>query len=255
MLGNSQLGAPRLFAGASNLTQVWASGSFRQALVASLVFAFLTALGQILVSLGAALASKTNGPGTSILRGLLIAPFFIAVPVYVLCWSFLADPIIGLLPEGIHSMGWAVPDFRGAAWALPVSIAIAIFESFSFSYIVLLGRIMQIPVVLYEVANVSGATAAFQFWQITWPQIRTTVFSLFFLRLTIGLVKYDTPWLVYAHRAPSAWGDTLGVWIYRSAFERLQPGYAAAGSLSFLIAAWSVYAVWSFHAGREAKRL
>ena len=135
-------------------------------------------------------------------------------------------------------------------------IITATYEAFPFTYVVLLSRMVQIPASLYQVTELSGASAWSTFVAVTWPQVRLVFAGLAVLRVLITWPKFDIPWLVYASQAPSRWGDTLAVTIYRTAFERLQTGEAYAVSLLLLVAGWAIYAMWSLIAyqGMRASR-
>jgi ABC-type sugar transport system permease subunit len=132
-------------------------------------------------------------------------------------------------------------------------IITATYEAFPFTYVVLLSRMMQIPATLYQVTESLGASAWKTFATVTWPHIRLVVAGVVLLRILITWPKFDIPWLVYASQAPSRWGDTLAITVYRTAFERLRTGEAYAVSVLLLSGAWALYAVWNMVRTTEEK--
>ena len=228
---STTLGAPREWIGNGNFIRCLHDSVYSQAFIASLAFAVPSVLCQVTIATCAALLTHRDSPGAAFFRWLLVIPYFLPSVVVVVAWRFFSDPFVGPLPEAIRSIGLVAPDFRGPGAALPVMILVSTYEAFPFAYLVLLTRLQQTPPSRYEVAAVHGANTWLEFVTVTWPEIRVTFFTLLLLRLFITWLKFDVPWLVYASQAPSPWGDTAAVAMYRTAFESLDPGKASAFSV------------------------
>lgn len=232
------------FVGLANYTRALGDPELRQSILATIAFTAPAVAVQIAFAFAAALLTNRSYPGVSLLRAILIAPYFLPSVVVVIAWRFFADPFVGILPDIFRWAGLTSPDLQGPTAALPVMILVATYEAFPFTYVILLARMMQIPAVLYEVAELDGATPLQRFQAVTWPQIRLTVGGLVLLRALITWLKFDVPWLVYASSAQSPWGDTLAVRIYRLGFQNFQRGDAYAISLVVILAAWGSYGCW-----------
>ena len=251
---NAELGQEGGFVGLSNYVAVWSNLTYWYALSASAAFTLTAVIFQVGFAFAAALATRKNLRLIGFLRWILIIPYFLPSVVVVVAWRFFTDPFVGPLPAIFHLFGFESPDFRGPETALSTMVLVATYEAFPFTYVVLLARLMQIPRPLYEVAQLDGAGMRKSFFMVTWPQIRLTLFGLVVLRILITWLKFDVPWLVYAHRAPSRWGDTLGIVIHRTAFENLQFGKACSFSvslISFALLAFAVY--WLMVKANKAK--
>jgi ABC-type sugar transport system permease subunit len=237
-------GASRKFVDLANYVSYFRDPSFSQSFFASLAFTIPSVILQVGFAFVAALLTRRRLPGFGALRWMLMAPYFLSTVVVVVAWRFFSDPFVGPLPAMLSWVGIASPDLRGPTAALPVMIIVATYEAFPFTYVVLLARLVQIPASLYEVTELAGANPWRTFAAVTWPQVSLTVGGLILLRILITWLKFDVPWLVYAAHARSQWGDTLAVFIYRTAFENLQTGKAYAASLSLVSAAWAVYGLY-----------
>ena len=232
------------FVGFSNYSRAWYEPEFGQALLATIAFTIPAVLVQLGFAFAAALLTSRNYPTVGFLRAVLVAPYFLPTVVVVMAWRFFADPFVGILPDIFKYIGASPPDLQGPSAALPTMILVATYEAFPFTYVILLARMMQIPTALYEVAELDGAGPLRRFSAVTWPQVRLTIGGLVLLRGLITWLKFDVPWLVYAGKAQSPWGDTLGVRIYRLAFQSLQRGDAYAISFTLILAAWAFYGSW-----------
>jgi multiple sugar transport system permease protein len=236
----------------SNYARAIDAEGLGQSLLATVAFTVPSVIIQVGFAFAAALLTSRNYAGVRLVRAILIAPYFLPTVVVVFAWKFFADPFVGVLPA-IFSWGGMSPlDLQGPTAALPVMILVATYEAFPFAYVILLARMMRIPIVLYEVAELDGAGPVRKFFAVTWPQIRLTLAGVFILRALITWLKFDVPWLVYAVKAQSPWADTLAVRIYRVAFLNLQRGDAYALSFLMLLAAWAAYGYWMLISGGRA---
>ena len=231
------------YPGIDNYTLALHDPVYPQAMISSTAFTTLSVIIQVGFALGAALVTRRTFKGVNFVRALLFAPYLLPTVVVVVAWRFFSDPFVGLLQVIFRAVGFSTLDLRGPDTALPVMVVVSIYEAFPFVYIILLARMAQIPHILYEVTFLTGAGKWKVFKTVTWPQIRLTLLGLIGLRFIITFLKFDVPWLVYASQAPSKWGDTLAVAIYRTAFEHLQHGKAFAASLMFLSTSWAFYAL------------
>jgi multiple sugar transport system permease protein len=233
------------YAAFSNYVSAFRQSDLRQTLLTTMVFTVGTVSIQITLAFAAAVLTTRSYRAVGFLRAMFIAPYFLPTVVVVIAWRFIADPFVGILPTALRWLGISPPDLQGPTAALPVMILVATYEAFPFTYVILLARMKNIPVVLYEMAELDGAGAFRRFVSVTWPQVRLTLWGLILLRVLITWLKFDVPWLVYASNAQSPWGDTLAVRVYRLGFQSLQRGDAYALSLTVIVAAWGCYALWT----------
>jgi multiple sugar transport system permease protein len=141
------------------------------------------------------------------------------------------------LPNWLAStvdIGWL--SFLGleqtAYWAKTAIIFMGVWASMGGGNMILyLAALANVPEELYEASDIDGASKWQQFWHITWPMIAPTTFFICVMSIIGGLQGgFEIAYLM-TNGGPGKDGDntvTLGYYIYRSAFENLEFGYAAA---------------------------
>jgi multiple sugar transport system permease protein len=101
--------------------------------------------------------------------------------------------------------------------------------------LVFLAALQDIPRPLYEAASVDGATSVQQFFSITVPMLRPTIFFVVTLGL-IGTFQVFDQMFVMTSGGPAGTTTSLAYLIYRAGFNDSQMGLASAISvLLFLI--------------------
>lgn len=109
-------------------------------------------------------------------------------------------------------------------------IIVGTWREVGYFMILLLAGLQTIPSELYEAAEVDGANAWQQFWKITVPCMRPTLFFVT-VTLTITSLKVLDLTLVMTNGGPGISTLVLAQYIYRIAFERADFGYASTVSL------------------------
>ena len=112
-----------------------------------------------------------------------------------------------------------------------------VWKSFPFFTITILAALQSIPETLYEAARVDGATPWQQFRHVTWPGIAGPALLAALLNALWTFREFD---IIYASTrgGPAGATETLGILVYREAFESFRFGTAAAiGVLMFATAA------------------
>ncbi|MBQ7782480.1 MAG: sugar ABC transporter permease [Oscillospiraceae bacterium] len=106
--------------------------------------------------------------------------------------------------------------------------------------IMLMSGIMGINPSLFEAANIDGATATQQFFQITLPLLKPIMLYTMVTSMIGGLQMFDMPYLYNIGTSQNKFTETIAVFIYNH-FHSLKPnyGYSAAASvvLFFITAA------------------
>ena len=113
--------------------------------------------------------------------------------------------------------------------ALFVIVLMGVWQ-FGSCMLVFLSGLKQIPNSLYESASLDGASKMQQFWKITVPCMRPTLFFVT-VTLTITSLKVLDLTLVMTNGGPGISTLVLAQYIYRIAFERADFGYASTVSL------------------------
>ena len=234
---------PPRWAGLGNLTELARDEVFRIAAVNSLVFAAVAAPLRLLAALGLALLLHRRLLAVGPARTAVMLPTVVPDVAYGLLWLWLFNPLYGPVNQllrlggegGLTVLGRTPPqwltDPNDARAAIVVMSLFTIAEGFA---VVLVAR-QSLPSELYELAAVEDATGWDVFRRVTLPLL-APVLILMLLRDTILSLQLNfVPALVVTDGGPPPYATTyLPLFVYRTGFEYLRYGYAAAATLVML---------------------
>lgn len=130
----------------------------------------------------------------------------------------------------------AQPWLAQSSTALPVIMAITIWEFTGVTFILYFAAMTQIETEILEAARIDGAGSVKILRKIVWPGCRGTTIALAMLSVIGALKTFDVPYLV-ALGGPNYATEFLGTFIYRISIPQDQVGYGAALSVMLLILA------------------
>ena len=121
--------------------------------------------------------------GINIFRTIYFVPVVISMVIVSILWRFIYDGNNGLL----NSLLGLIPfiNFQPIDWignqytAMPAIIMMSIWQGVGFHMVIWLAGLQTIPGVLYEAADVAGATTWQKFRYVTWPGLAEVLLFLF----------------------------------------------------------------------------
>ncbi len=214
------------------------------ALVRSLVYT----VGSVLLQLGAGLvlALLLHRPfrGQTLARSLVILPYLLPTIVVGLVFQWLLNQEYGVLNQILLQTGVVdlpINFLGGLNIALYSVIGASAWQYTSFVVLMILARLQAINPKLYEAAQVSGAGTLRCFWDVTLPNLKTTLLLLALLRGIWMFNKFDLIWIM-TRGGPLKATETLPIYAYRLAFEDFNFGRAAATcTIMFLVLAFGAF--------------
>jgi multiple sugar transport system permease protein len=246
--------SPR-FIGLDNFRELFHDEVFRKSLRNSLVFAAFAVPLRLLGALCLALLLHRRFRGAGAARSSAVLPTVVPDIAYGLLWLWLFNPLYGpinlLLDALTDEPGftlWGLPLPQWLTHANDAQAAIIIMSLFTIGegFVVLLVTRQALPGELYELAAVEDATAWSVFRRITLP-LMAPVLLLLLLRDTVFSFQVNfVPALVVTDGGPPPYSTTyLPLFVYRTGFEYLRYGYAAAATLTmFALTALIVVLQW-----------
>lgn len=187
------------------------------------------------VAIAMALALNKAARGRAFFRTVFYLPGVLSVVVVGLIFSSLFEPRTGILNRLLEmtGLGGLQQNWLGdPAVALPSVVAVFIWFHWGFGFLLFLAGLQDIPVELYEAAELDGARGWAKFRYITWPQLApvTTIVSL--LTLLAALQVFGTV-QVLTNGGPGYHTMVPTLQIYAEAFTNHRYGSAAAMSVLF----------------------
>lgn len=205
------------------------SSAFWASLRTTVIFTFFSATLATLGGLGAALLFNRTFRGRRYLRGMVLLPYVAPLISIAFVWQFMLDPLYGVVPYvGSDLLGLYDGDVdllgnsRTALWSV---IFIDAWRYFPFAFLMLIARVQAIPNDMYEAAKIDGASKLAQFKDITLPELKYILATVFLLRWVWNFNKFADIWLLTRQV------ETLPIYAYNVAFANYQHGQAAAISM------------------------
>jgi multiple sugar transport system permease protein len=188
------------FVGLDNYIRAANDYAFADALKASILYSVFATVLAVLLGLGAALLLNRKFRGRGLVRAIFLIPYIAPLISVAYIWKWLLDPTVrgvfnwvlmqvGLIQEPIAWLG-------KEGLAMGVVILFDGWRYFPFAMLMLLARLQAIDVTLYEAASVDGANTWQRFWNITLPELRYVLGTVFLLRIMWTFNKFDDIFLL-----------------------------------------------------------
>jgi multiple sugar transport system permease protein len=209
----------------------------------TLVYAFVTVPGQMILAMLAALLINAITRGKVFFRTVYYIPVITSWVIVSLLFRYLFQSPEGLINYFLVDVFHIVPDPIGwlqqADTAMIPIIGLGIWKGVGWSMIIYLAALGSIPHEIVEAAAIDGANAWQRFWRVTLPLIGPTVVFTMVVLLIGGFNVFISVYLI-TNGGPSQQTEVMLSMMYHQAFDYIDFGYGAA--LSFLLAAFIVTA-------------
>jgi len=226
------------WAGIRNYSFILGEAEFWAALGRSIVFTVGSVLVQLIWGGGVALLLNRTFRGMTAIRSLFILPYLLPTIVVALVFQWLLNQEYGVINQILLQAGMVKTPINfvgGLDTAMYSVIGTASWQYGSFVALMVLARLQAIPQRLYEAARVCGAGTLRCFWDVTLPNLKTTIVLLALLRGIWMFNKFDIIWLI-TRGGPLKATETLPLYAYRLAFEEFDFGIAASAcTVMFLV--------------------
>ena len=235
-----KLTGDKIFIGLANYEKLLSDKAFYGSILTTLIYLAGTVVGTTLVALLVALLMNIEFPWRSLVRTLILLPYFAPVISVVFGWQFIFDPVNGIYNHVVVEI-LGIADQRQnligePKTALFVVILFDIWKHFPISYLLILSKLQSINRDQYEAAAIDGCGPLGRFFHVTLPELYFVLGTLIILRFIWNLNKFEDVFLL----APNV--ETLPIFTYYAAFTGIiDQGFAATVSvvqfmlLSFLI--------------------
>jgi multiple sugar transport system permease protein len=243
---------PPVWTGADNVIELAGDPIFRTALVNSLVFAAVAVPLRLLVALGLALLLHHRSAVVGTARTAAVLPSAVPEIAYGLLWLWLLNPLYGPINQilriggtnGLTAFGRTPPQWLTDPTDARAAIILMSLFTIGETFVILLAARRALPRDVYELAALEDATAWDVLRRVTLPLI-APVLGLLLIRDAIQSLQFSfVPSLVVTDGGPPPYATTyVPLFAYRTAFEYLRYGYAAAATLAMLLLTVAAVAV------------
>jgi ABC-type sugar transport system permease subunit len=202
---------------------------FWQALQNTLIFIGASPVA-ILLALGIALLVNSDLKGAAVYRSIVFLSYPLMTVAVGIIWRWMYDERGGIINFALRESGLTakpIPFLQSFEWALPSVIVAEVWQVLGFYMIIILTGLQSIPPHLYEAASIDGAPRWAQFWRITMPMLKPSLFLCAVVGILNSFTSFDLVYIM-TNGGPGHATELLITLIYKSGFGQTKFDYAAA---------------------------
>jgi multiple sugar transport system permease protein len=218
------------YIGFHNYTSILGSPLFLKALLNTAIFTGASIIFQFAIGLLLAMLFRKEFPGSSVIQGLLLAPWLISLMAAGTVWRWIMDADNGVLNQFLNIShvstsypGWLVD----TKFAMISIIVVNVWLGIPFNAVILSSGIKEIPDELFEAGQIDGASGFKLFRHITWPLLRPVTTVVLMLGVVYTLKVLDVI-LVTTGGGPAESTETIATRAYQYSFVDYTFGKGAA---------------------------
>ena len=225
------------FVGTENYTELFADSAFWNAASNTIIFVAVSVIAHLVIGMIFAmlLNSKYFTTRTKTIASVIyILPWVFTASVVAILWKLMLQPsgiinyLLEFLPQVTKNTEW----LSNKDLALTVICFINIWCGYPFYMISILAGLQGISGDLYESAAIDGATMTKSFIHITIPQLNPILISIAMLDFIWTLQSFNVIWMLTGG-GPVNSTETLSIYIYKLAFQKLD--YSMAGTAATVL--------------------
>lgn len=237
------------FVGLENFSFALGDDWFWKSLGSTFTLAVLSGVPQHLIAIPlAAFIDRSFGRWRDPVSAAYFLPYITSSVAIAILFGALFSKDFGLVNSLLHSMlqGENI-DWIGRSETLGPVVAFIVFWRYvGFNLVLYLAALQSIPRDLYEAAELDGASAWQQFRHITLPGLRPMILFGVTLSVIGGLQIFEEPFILTGGKGgPDQVVMTVGMYVYRTAFEFNDLG--AASAMSWILCGIVALLTWVTH--------
>jgi len=223
---------PKEFVGVENYTGISTDRAAQTAILNTVVYAVLTALGTVAIGFVIAALVDRKVRGHKVIKFLVFLPVLLPTVFTAQVWLFGFDGNFGWVND---LLGFIHPSLDRAWLGDPatvnyVIILVSILQFTGFPMIILFAALQDIPGEIHEAATLDGVSPYERARYISFPMIREALSTVFLIQLMFGFRVFDQVF-VMTQGGPGRASEVAATYVWREAFVNARFGYAAATAI------------------------
>lgn len=242
------------FALATNIDQLLSDWIYRQALLNTLIFVFISTTLEMLLGFALALAVSNIVRGRGLIRTCMLLPILIPPVAIGNMWRLMYNPEFGVFNAILSGLGFASVDLLGStSTALAAVIIVDVWHWTPFVFLILLAGVEALPDDVMEAAAIDGAT----YWQklrfVIIPMMWPALVVAFMFRSILAFKVFDQIFLLTSG-GPGTSSEVVSLYVYKVFFQQNQLGYGALLAVITIAIICSYLAVFALAQRRKRAR-
>ena len=220
---------PPALVGLGNYQEIFADPLFYTSLYNTFYIVFLAVPLSMIAAFGLAMLLNQKVGMMAGYRTAYFIPSIVPAVASAALWLYLLQPQWGLVNGFLETLGIPGPGWLSSeVWSKPAIILILVWGAGA-TMIIYLAGLQDIPVSLYEAAEIDGANDWAKFRHVTLPLMTPVIFFTLILGI-IGTFQIFSQIFVLTDGMGGPQNSTLVyvMYLYRNAFNFFRMGYASA---------------------------
>ncbi|MCJ7736726.1 MAG: sugar ABC transporter permease [Anaerolineae bacterium] len=226
---------PAVWVGLDNYRQMlFEDQLFWKSLYNTVYYALFSVPPGLALALYLALLLNQKVPGISFFRSMFFLPSIVPVVAASVVWAWILNPEFGLINDMLGRLGlYRPPWLTSPTWSKPAFILMSLW-GIGQTTIIFLAGLQDVPVHLYEAAEIDGANGLRKFISVTIPLLTPTIFFNLVTGI-IGAFQIFSQVYIISEGGP-LWSTLFYVYyLWRRAFQFFNMGYASALALVLFV--------------------
>lgn len=227
---------PPKWVGLDNYIELFGDDVFRKALANTFIYAVGAVPLSTVLAIALAMLLNTKVKGMALYRTMFFLPSLVPMVAMGTLFQWVFNSDYGILNALLLKVGIKAPNWMGdPSWSKPTLIMIAMWGCGQAMLIYLAG-LQDVPVSLYEAADLDGAKTWSKTRNVTLPMISPVILFNFIMGVIGALQTFALPYVMFPGGAPARSTYFLASYLYDNAFGYQRMGYASA-------MAWVMFAI------------
>jgi putative chitobiose transport system permease protein len=217
------------FVGFDNYIRLWSDPFFWSALKNTVIYMAVVVPVLVFAPILLAVLVNKSIPGIAFIRAVIYLPVITSLAISALVWKWVFEEK-GILNYVLTASGITndpVAFLTDPTRALFSVMTVTIWGGLGYYMVIYLAGLQAIPRHLYEAAEVEGVSAWQQLLHITIPMLKPSI-AVVTVMSSIGAMKVFEEVYVMTKGGPMDSTKTLVFYLYETAFEEFEMGYASA---------------------------
>jgi multiple sugar transport system permease protein len=225
---------PAKWIGLANYQQMLHDPVLAKSLLVTLEYVVINIVFQTILALVIALLMQKIAKST-LSRGIILLPYFIANVIVALVWFWMLDPNLGIVNVFLEKIGIGSISFFGSStWVIPTIALVNVWRYMGYTALLIFAGLQTIPASVYEAASLDGAGEVKQFFKITVPLLRPVLVLVLITSVVGSFQVFDTV-AVTSRGGPANASNVIQYYIVDQAFNRSHFGYGSAISVLLFV--------------------
>ncbi len=227
---------PTRFIGLQNYIRLFSDEVFFRGILNNFYFVIVVVPLQTAFALALAMLINQEIRGVNLFRTVYFSPVVTSMTVISIVWTLLYNPGEGLINAFLQAISFGALGpydwLKSTQLAFPAIMLMSIWQGVGFQMVIFLAGLQEIPISLYEAAEVDGANGWQKFINITIPQLRNTLIFVMISTTILAFKLFDQV-KVMTNGGPQNSTMTTMLYAIQQGWAELRIGYASAITVIF----------------------